>query len=99
MVQELKMEVFQLKSLKIEEIDGVAATSGPGLIGGLIVGLTTAKGIALGLNIYHVVYHGSEVTSQLFVEVALSIWILGTAIFMKNASTHKVVEEPKVDTE
>ena len=38
-------------SLKIEEIDGVAATSGPGLIGGLIVGLTTAKGIALGLNI------------------------------------------------
>ena len=37
--------------LKIEEIDGVAATSGPGLIGGLIVGLTTAKGIALGLNI------------------------------------------------
>ena len=37
--------------LKIEDIDGVAATSGPGLIGGLIVGLTTAKGIALGLNI------------------------------------------------
>ena len=31
-------------------------------------------------------YHGSEVTSQLFVEVALSFWILGTAILMKNAS-------------
>jgi N6-L-threonylcarbamoyladenine synthase len=29
-------------------IDGVAATAGPGLIGGLIVGLTTAKAIALG---------------------------------------------------
>jgi N6-L-threonylcarbamoyladenine synthase len=28
-------------------IDGVAATAGPGLIGGLIVGLTTAKAIAL----------------------------------------------------
>ena len=37
--------------LNIREIDGVAATSGPGLIGGLIVGLTTAKGLALGLNI------------------------------------------------
>ena len=55
--------------------------------------------IALGLNIYHVLYHGSEVTSQLFVEVVLSIWILGTAILMKNASTNKVVKEPKVDTE
>ena len=29
------------------EIDGVAAAAGPGLIGGVIVGLTTAKSIAL----------------------------------------------------
>jgi len=29
-------------------LDGVAATAGPGLIGGVIVGLTTAKAIALG---------------------------------------------------
>lgn len=35
-------------SVTWEEIDGVAATAGPGLIGGLIVGLTTAKAIALG---------------------------------------------------
>jgi len=32
------------------EIDGVAAAAGPGLIGGVIVGLTTAKGIALVAN-------------------------------------------------
>src|SRR5262249_38446968 len=31
----------------LAEIDGVAAAAGPGLIGGLIVGLTTAKAIAL----------------------------------------------------
>jgi N6-L-threonylcarbamoyladenine synthase len=30
-----------------EDLDGVAATAGPGLIGGLIVGLMTAKAIAL----------------------------------------------------
>src|SRR6202163_4484597 len=30
-----------------DQIDGVAAAAGPGLIGGLIVGLTTAKGIAM----------------------------------------------------
>jgi N6-L-threonylcarbamoyladenine synthase len=30
-----------------DQLDGIAATAGPGLIGGLIVGLTTAKAIAL----------------------------------------------------
>jgi N6-L-threonylcarbamoyladenine synthase len=32
---------------KFTEIDGVAAAAGPGLIGGVIVGLTTAKAVAL----------------------------------------------------
>jgi tRNA N6-adenosine threonylcarbamoyltransferase len=36
--------------LSFAAIDAVAATSGPGLIGGLIVGVTTAKAIALGLG-------------------------------------------------
>jgi N6-L-threonylcarbamoyladenine synthase len=35
-------------SVTLAEIDGVAATAGPGLIGGLIVGTTMAKGIAWG---------------------------------------------------
>jgi N6-L-threonylcarbamoyladenine synthase len=34
--------------LGIDAIDGVAAASGPGLIGGLIVGVVTGKAIALG---------------------------------------------------
>jgi N6-L-threonylcarbamoyladenine synthase len=34
-------------SITVREIDGVAAAAGPGLIGGVIVGLTTAKAIAL----------------------------------------------------
>ena len=36
--------------VRLEEIDGIAATAGPGLIGGLIVGLTTAKAIAAALG-------------------------------------------------
>jgi N6-L-threonylcarbamoyladenine synthase len=32
----------------LDAIDAVAATAGPGLLGGLLVGLTEAKGIALG---------------------------------------------------
>jgi N6-L-threonylcarbamoyladenine synthase len=33
--------------LRFDDLDGVAATAGPGLLGGVIVGLTTAKAIAL----------------------------------------------------
>jgi len=35
----------------LDQIDGVAATAGPGLIGGLIVGVVTAKAIALGRGV------------------------------------------------
>jgi N6-L-threonylcarbamoyladenine synthase len=34
--------------LTLGEVDGIAATAGPGLIGGVMVGLTTAKALALG---------------------------------------------------
>lgn len=37
-------------SLTFGKIDAVAATAGPGLIGGVLVGLTTAKAIALAAN-------------------------------------------------
>lgn len=37
-------------NLTVREIDGVAAAAGPGLIGGVIVGLTTAKSIAMVEN-------------------------------------------------
>jgi N6-L-threonylcarbamoyladenine synthase len=33
--------------IKLAELDGIAASDGPGLIGGVIVGLTTAKAIAM----------------------------------------------------
>lgn len=34
--------------LALNDVDAIAATAGPGLIGGVIVGLMTAKGLALG---------------------------------------------------
>ncbi len=37
--------------LGFDEIDAVAATAGPGLVGGLIVGVTMGKAIALGLGV------------------------------------------------
>ena len=35
-------------NITLAEVDGIAATAGPGLIGGVMVGLTTAKALALG---------------------------------------------------
>ncbi len=37
--------------LRPSDLDGVAATYGPGLVGPLLVGLTYAKGLALGLGV------------------------------------------------
>lgn len=34
--------------ITVGELDGIAATAGPGLIGGVMVGLTTGKALALG---------------------------------------------------
>ena len=37
-------------NISIMDIDAVAATAGPGLLGGLLVGLTTAKSISFALK-------------------------------------------------
>src|SRR5215471_15932221 len=34
--------------VRLADVDAIAATAGPGLIGGVMVGLTTAKALALG---------------------------------------------------
>ena len=41
---------FQETKLSINDIDAIAVTAGPGLIGGLIVGLMFGKGLALAAN-------------------------------------------------
>jgi tRNA N6-adenosine threonylcarbamoyltransferase len=43
-------QAFADAGLGFEAVDGVGAAAGPGLIGGLIVGVTTAKALALGLG-------------------------------------------------
>ncbi len=46
----LIVESLQRAGLKLSDMDAIAATSGPGLIGGLIVGLMTAKAIAMAAD-------------------------------------------------
>ncbi|MGQ0558828.1 MAG: tRNA (adenosine(37)-N6)-threonylcarbamoyltransferase complex transferase subunit TsaD [Sphingosinicella sp.] len=40
-------QVFAEAKLEVADVDAIAATAGPGLIGGVMVGLLTAKGLAL----------------------------------------------------
>ena len=40
-------QALQLAHLTLEDVDGIAVTRGPGLSGSLVVGLNTAKGLAL----------------------------------------------------
>lgn len=50
-LDELIRDALAQSGVGLERIDAVAAAAGPGLIGGLIVGLVTAKSIALVRNI------------------------------------------------
>lgn len=43
-------ETLKQSKIKIEELDAIAVTQGPGLMGSLIVGFNTAKGLSLALN-------------------------------------------------
>jgi N6-L-threonylcarbamoyladenine synthase len=50
-IDRLVAEALEQAGCGWEGIDGVAATAGPGLIGGVLVGLTTAKAIAMVRNL------------------------------------------------
>ncbi len=43
-------DVLAEADISLDEVDAIAATAGPGLIGGVMVGLVTAKALALAAN-------------------------------------------------
>ena len=47
---QLVEQVLAEADTRLDEVDAIAATAGPGLIGGVMVGLVTAKGLALAAN-------------------------------------------------
>lgn len=53
-------QALQQAGVSLHDIEGVAVTSGPGLIGALLVGLSTAKALAYSLNIPLVGVHHIE---------------------------------------
>ena len=64
---------------KLEEMDAIAATAGPGLIGGVLIGLTTGKALALacGTPFYGINHlEGHALTARLTHDVAFPYLLL-----------------------
>ncbi|MBF0212224.1 MAG: tRNA (adenosine(37)-N6)-threonylcarbamoyltransferase complex transferase subunit TsaD [Magnetococcales bacterium] len=53
-------EAFQVAGITPDALDCVAVTAGPGLIGGLLTGMATAKGLAMALGVPLVGVHHME---------------------------------------
>ena len=51
MLNKITIKALKDASIKIDEIEGIAVTNGPGLAGSLLTGVSFAKGLALGLKI------------------------------------------------
>lgn len=49
-IDEILEETFKSANLKPSDIDAIAASSGPGLIGGVVIGVMAGKALALALN-------------------------------------------------
>ena len=51
MLNDLTIKAIKSAKIKINAIDGIAVTNGPGLAGALLTGVSFAKGLAIGLEI------------------------------------------------
>ena len=49
-IDEILEETFKKANLKPSDVDAIAASAGPGLIGGVVIGVMAAKSLALALN-------------------------------------------------
>ena len=49
-VNPLVKDALKKSNIELNDVDLIAATAGPGLIGALLVGLTYAKGLAFGMG-------------------------------------------------
>ena len=49
-IEDLVSLCFKRAKMNLSDVDAIAASSGPGLIGGVVVGVMTAKSLALALN-------------------------------------------------
>lgn len=91
-INALTQEVLQRTRMSLSEVDAIAVTQGPGLIGALLVGIAYAKGLALGLGkplipVDHVHAHVHGALLGLPAEKADNIWP-GLALVVSGGHTN-----------
>jgi len=71
-MQSIITQALQTSKVKLSDIDAVAVTAGPGLVGALLVGVSAANGLALALDrpLYGVNHLASHVAVDLLTHVA-----------------------------
>ncbi|MGV3278853.1 tRNA (adenosine(37)-N6)-threonylcarbamoyltransferase complex transferase subunit TsaD [Rickettsiales bacterium LUAb2] len=93
-------EALAVANLSINDIDAFAATSGPGLIGGLLVGINTAQSLALATNKPFIAVHhleGHLLTSRLLENIKfpfLALLISGghsQFVAVENINQYKII--------
>ncbi|MDG2521196.1 tRNA (adenosine(37)-N6)-threonylcarbamoyltransferase complex transferase subunit TsaD [Caulobacter segnis] len=78
-IDAIAAEAMRASGLSFEDLDGVAATAGPGLVGGVMVGLAFGKAVALarGLPLSAVNHlEGHAVSARLGAEIAYPFLLL-----------------------
>ena len=81
-IEDLIHSTISQANITLDDLDGIAATAGPGLIGGVIVGVMAAKSIASALNKpFLAVNHlaGHALTARLTDQVAFPYLLLLTS--------------------
>ena len=78
-LDQLVAKLFEATGIGFNDLDGIAVTSGPGLAGGVLVGLMYAKALAQAqsksfIAVYHLEAHG--LTPRLSHGVAFPYWLL-----------------------
>ena len=71
-MQSIITQALETSKVKLSDIDAVAVTAGPGLVGALLVGVSAANGLALALDrpLYGVNHLASHVAVDLLTHVA-----------------------------
>ena len=72
-------EVLQEAHVTLRDVDAIAATAGPGLIGGVMVGLVTAKSLCIAagkplIAVNHL--EGHALSARLVEDIAFPYWLL-----------------------
>ncbi len=86
--------LFERQKITLKELDGVAVTAGPGLIGALLVGLSTGKALAAAADLPLVGIHHIE--GHILANALTSELVLPAVVLVVSGGHTEVIHMPEV---